>query len=172
MHSLSTHHYADGGVGSVFHSTKHLSFRGKQRCSQIQYNWSNWWSIFQMSEKHQEKNCLHTAPVGSSKCPEHTPETVPKLSPKGTLGLCVSIATSGSLFLGLKHESNMNVGGYGHLDDTTGAVWRHFMFLFSVVVNIWRIDHQLLQRWLQRCLPLRLQKCFVDSNTSPTPPSA
>ena len=28
-------HYADGGVGEVFASTKHFwSFRGKQRCSQ------------------------------------------------------------------------------------------------------------------------------------------
>ena len=28
FHSLSTHHYADGGVGDVFESTKHfLSFR-------------------------------------------------------------------------------------------------------------------------------------------------
>ena len=30
IHSLSTHHYADGGVGEVFESTKHFwSFRGK-----------------------------------------------------------------------------------------------------------------------------------------------
>ena len=41
MHSLSTHHYADGGVGEVFVSTKHSwSFWGKLYCSQIQYNWS------------------------------------------------------------------------------------------------------------------------------------
>ena len=33
--------------------------------------------------------------------------------------------------------SNMNAGAYGHLDDTTGAVWRHVM-LFSVVFYIWR----------------------------------
>ena len=31
---------------------------------------------------------------------------------------------------------------------------------------------QLYWIWLQHCLTLRLQKCFVDSNTSPSPPSA
>ena len=36
VHSLSTRHYADGGVGEVFESTKHFrSLMGKQRCSQI-----------------------------------------------------------------------------------------------------------------------------------------
>ena len=41
MYSLSTHPYADGGVGEVFESTKHFwSLRGKQQCSQIQYSWS------------------------------------------------------------------------------------------------------------------------------------
>ena len=34
FHSLSTHQYADGGVGEVYESTKHCwSFRGKQRTS-------------------------------------------------------------------------------------------------------------------------------------------
>ena len=37
IHSWSTHHYADGGVGEVFESTKRFwSFRDKQCCSQIQ----------------------------------------------------------------------------------------------------------------------------------------
>ena len=37
------------------------------------------------------------------------------------------------------------------------------------------MSHHLLELYwilLQRCLPLKLQKWFVDSNTSPTPPSA
>ena len=39
IHSLSTHHYADGGVGEVFESTKHFrSLRGKQCSRKIQYN--------------------------------------------------------------------------------------------------------------------------------------
>ena len=42
---------------------------------------------------------------------------------------------------------------------------------------VWRIGHHSLKLywiWLQRCLPLKLLKCFVDSNTSPppAPPSA
>ena len=38
LHSLSSHHYADGGVGEVFESTKHIwSLRGKHCCSRIQY---------------------------------------------------------------------------------------------------------------------------------------
>ena len=36
MHSLATHHDADGGVGEVCESTEHFwSLRGKQCCSQI-----------------------------------------------------------------------------------------------------------------------------------------
>ena len=55
IQSISSHHYADGGVGEVFESTRHFwSFRGKL-------------------------------------------------------------------------YSNMNVIACGHLDDTTGAVWRHVM---------------------------------------------
>ena len=47
-YSLSTHHYADGGVGEVFESTKHLrSSRGEQCFSQIQYNWSQGWPLIQ-----------------------------------------------------------------------------------------------------------------------------
>ena len=52
-------------------------------------------------------------------------------------------------------------------DVTTGAEWRHFVF-FVLSVYIWKIDHQLLQVfliWLQHCFPLKLLKCFVDSNT-------
>ena len=36
IHSLSTHHYVDGGVGEVFESTKHFcSLRGKLCCSKM-----------------------------------------------------------------------------------------------------------------------------------------
>ena len=53
MMSLSTHHYADGGVGE---STKHfLSSRGKQCCSQIQYNWSKWWVLIQTRTNKRKK---------------------------------------------------------------------------------------------------------------------
>ena len=46
IHSLPSHHYADGGVGEVFKSTKHLwSIRGKFCCSRIQYNWSQLWDF-------------------------------------------------------------------------------------------------------------------------------
>ena len=52
IHLISTHHYADGGVGKVFESTTHFrSFRGKQR---IQNNWLKG---------------LHAAPVVSTSCP-------------------------------------------------------------------------------------------------------
>ena len=53
---------------------------------------------------------------------------------------------------------------------TYGQIWRNFMFFY-----FWRSGHDLLQlylMWLQHCLPLKLQKCFVDTNISPTPPSA
>ena len=43
FNSVSTHHDAYIAVGEMFESIKHFwSFRGKQRCSQIQYNWSTW----------------------------------------------------------------------------------------------------------------------------------
>ena len=68
-------------------------------------------------------------------------------------------------------KSNLNVGAERYLGDTTGAVWRHFVF-FSFV---WSRVHQLLPLywiWQYCCFPLKLQKCFMDSNTSPTPPPA
>ena len=46
---------------------------------------------------------------------------------------------------------------------------------FLLFFYVWRSGRHLLQLywiWLQRCLPLKLPNCFVDSNTSPTPPSA
>ena len=57
----------------------------------------------------------------------------------------------------------------GHLDDTTGAVWRHFIYIFftseeSVTSNFNCIGFG--------CNTVYPWKCFVDSNTSPTPPSA
>ena len=46
IHSVSTHHYADGGVGEVHESKTNVGVnRGKQCCSQIQYNLSNWLPI-------------------------------------------------------------------------------------------------------------------------------
>ena len=39
IHSLSTHHYTDGGTGEVFESTKHFwSLKSKQCCGKIQDN--------------------------------------------------------------------------------------------------------------------------------------
>ena len=67
-------------------------------------------------------------------------------------------------------ESNKNFWARGHLDDTAQAV-----FFFLLFYCIWRKGHnilQLYQFWLWICLPLRLQQCFGDSNTSPTSPSA
>ena len=62
----------------------------------------------------------------------------------------------------------MNVGGSGHLYDITGAVWRHVMF-FSVVLLHLKKDSPLstivFDYALTKFTP-RLQKCFVDSNTS------
>ena len=62
-------------------------------------------------------------------------------------------------------ELNKNVGACGHLD-TTQAVGRPGFLWFYYV---WSLSHKLLQLYgiqlLQR-LPLRLQKCFVDSNPS------
>ena len=42
-----------------------------------------------------------------------------------------------------RFELNMNVGACGHLDDTTGAVWRHVM-LFLLLYYVWRRT----QHWL------------------------
>ena len=67
-------------------------------------------------------------------------------------------------------ESNLNVGGLWTLG------WHHVssmenmlcFFLYFFFFYVWRRGHQLLQLywiWLQHCLPLRLQKGFVDSNT-------
>ena len=58
------------------------------------------------------------------------------------------------------------------ISDTWMTPQQHYrgMLCFSV----WRRSHHLLQLYqilLQQSSPLRLQKCFVDSNTSPTPPS-
>ena len=50
-------------------------------------------------------------------------------------------------------------------------MWVSGFFVFFVL----RIVHHLLHLcwiWLHHCLPLKLRKCFVDSYTSPTPPSA
>ena len=66
LQSLSTHHCADGGVGQVFESTKHLRrFRGEKLATQrqIQYKWSKW-------KVKESLKCLHTACVVSSKCPQ------------------------------------------------------------------------------------------------------
>ena len=57
IHSLSTHHYADGGGGGGggegFEFTKHFwSLRGKQCCSRIQCNWSNWLANPQTLRRH------------------------------------------------------------------------------------------------------------------------
>ena len=38
IHLLSTHHYADGGVGGLFECTKHFESQGTQRCRVIQFN--------------------------------------------------------------------------------------------------------------------------------------
>ena len=70
--------------------------------------------------------------------------------------------------------SNMNVGACGHLDDTTGAVWRHVVFFFfsfftfedSSLISL--IVLESAATWLLHCLPLKLQKCFVDLNTHPS----
>ena len=46
---------------------------------------------------------------------------------------------------------------------------------FPQFYYVWRISHHLLQLywiWLQHCLPPNSQKCFVNSNISPTPPLA
>ena len=49
IHSLSTRHYADGGVCEVLESTKHFwSLRGKLCCSQIQYKSSKWGLLLQI----------------------------------------------------------------------------------------------------------------------------
>ena len=64
--------YADGGVGEL--STKYFwSFRGKQRCSQVQYNLSKWWPIPQTYKNNWILKtiillrwCRH--PVGQSRC--------------------------------------------------------------------------------------------------------
>ena len=70
--------------------------------------------------KQQKKDwtCLHTARVASSKC-----------HPRCKWG---------------RLESNMNVGASGHLDDTTGGVWRHVMF-YLMLYYLWRRGHDWLQ---------------------------
>ena len=58
IHALSAHHYADGRLGQVFEDTKQfLSFRGKQHCSQIQYNWRKWVTT-SINLKQQKKTQL------------------------------------------------------------------------------------------------------------------
>ena len=45
IHSPSSHHCSDGGVGEVFESTKHfLSLRGKRLC--IRYNYEVIYTVF------------------------------------------------------------------------------------------------------------------------------
>ena len=51
IHSLSTHHYADGGVGEVF--TNFWSFRCKQHCSQLENNWSDQRTISERKQREK-----------------------------------------------------------------------------------------------------------------------
>ena len=70
-----------------------------------------------------------------------------------------SIHRSREEFLGLSPTNTFGVSG----------VHRGSLFF-----EVWSIGHHLLQFywiWLQLCLPLKHQKCSVDSNTFPTPPS-
>ena len=55
-------------------------------------------------------------------------------------------------------KSNLNVRAYGHLDDTTGAVWRHIL-LFSVVFL--RLKNLSL-------FAVIVLECFVEHFTQPS----
>ena len=63
MYSLSTHHYADEGLGEVFESSKH-SVAAKSNTIEVNGD------LFFKGIKTTDKNikCLHTAPVVASKC--------------------------------------------------------------------------------------------------------
>ena len=81
------------------------------------------------------------------------------LSQENTLGV------SGANSIAAK-SNTIEVNG-----DSFFYVWRHFNIFFSVVVLSLKNHHHLLQLhwiWLQRGFPLKLQKCFLDSNTPTT----
>ena len=69
IHSLSTPHYADGGVGQNTSQNTFGVSGGKQCCSWIHHNSSKWDSIFRCKETTELiATCLHTSPVVSSMC--------------------------------------------------------------------------------------------------------
>ena len=76
------------------------------------------------------------------------------LSPHPAAMVASSVTSSG--LLGLKHGANDH------------------MIIFPVLLRVKKRSSltSIVLILLQRCLPLKLQKCFVDSNTSPTPSSA
>ena len=70
-----------------------------------------------------------------------------------------------------RHLGWMNVGLVGTGIPPQQQYGGIFIF-FPLFFICWRIGHQLRDLywiWLKRCLPLKPQKCSVDSNTSPTP---
>ena len=88
-----------------------------------------------------------------------------------SIAISASIECWGLWTLGWHHRSSMDAFWVPSYFNCIGFGCYGYFLLF---LYVWRSDPRLLQLygiWLKHCLPLKLQKGIVDSNTSP-PPSA
>ena len=63
IHSLSTHHYANGALGEVYEYESQNTFvvSGANCIAAIQYNWSKWWTTLnrrKQQKKHENVSIL------------------------------------------------------------------------------------------------------------------
>ena len=145
------------GGWSVWIHKHFWALRGKQCCSQIQFNLRNYWPVFRCKKStEKKKTCLHTARVVSYECPEAATfklnlkrgglHHVFSLNVRWYLATgfiqepsemltSASLATSGG-HLGLKHggkwprfQVEYECRGLQTLWWHRPKVWRHAMFL-------------------------------------------
>ena len=148
IHSLSTHHYDDGGVGKVFESTKHFwSLRGKQCCSQIQYNWSKWWPLLPKLKK--SKNTQHDSCLCGVIQVSRSPDIKISLE---TASFTPSFKPDVVMLFEWKHELGSKEDKKGHLGLAPSfECWdTFFSVLFRQLLKLYWI-------WLKHCLPLKLK---------------